>query len=365
MKKTFLLILFALCGTLSVAAKQSEEQLARTADSLHKLIFSIDTHNDTAICTNHPDKSYGVVKGQVTFPLMKEGGLDASLFAIYLDQGPRDDASLKKATEYARQEITLFKEHIERHRDEAAQAWCADDFLPLKAQGKSIVMFAIENGYALGKELENVKEFYDMGVRAITLSHNYNNDICDASRDTVAEWGGLSPFGYKVVEKMNELGIMVDVSHVASSTLQDVLECSKAPIIATHSGVWAIKNHPRNLKDEEIMAIAEKGGLIQVATGRFFLSHLPKAQVNVATLVDHIDYVKNLVGIEHVGIGTDFDGGGGVVGLEHAGKMKNVTIEMLRRGYTCDEIALFWGGNFLRFLKVVEKTAKNIRENKM
>lgn len=340
----------------------SDERLMEIADSLHRIMFSIDTHNDSAIAINHPGVDQGVTTGQVTFPLMKQGGLDASLFAIYIEQVKRTDKTRREARDMVVDEIAKFKEYINRHSSEAAQAWCSDDFLKLKREGKSIVMFAIENGFALEKNIENLKFFYDMGVRAITLSHNYNNDVCDASRDSVAEWGGLSPFGYEVVKKMNELGMMIDVSHVASSTLWDVLGVSKAPVFASHSGAWAMKNHPRNLKDEEIKAIAAKGGLIQVATGRFFLSNLPKSQVTVKHLVDHIDHVKSLVGAEHIGLGTDFDGGGGVVGLENAGKMKNITVELLRRGYTHEEIALFWGGNFLRFMKSVEQKAKELAQ---
>lgn len=361
MKKViFLSCLFlSICSLHEVRAQQEDdERLMEIADSLHKIIFSIDTHNDTAIAINNPDEDQGVKTGQVTFPLMKQGGLDASLFAIYLDQEPRTDQSRQAAKEKAIREIEKFKQYVNEHSSEAAIAYNSDDFLRLKKEGKSIVMFAIENGFAIGTDIDNLKLFYDMGVRAITLSHNYNNDICDASRDSVAEWGGLSPFGYEVVAKMNELGMMIDVSHTASSTLWDVLEASKAPVFASHSGAWEMKNHPRNLKDEEIIAIAEKGGLIQVATGRFFLSNLPSSQVTVKHLVDHIDHVKSLVGAEHIGIGTDFDGGGGVVGLENAGKMKNVTVELLRRGYTHEEIALFWGGNFLRFMKEVEKISK-------
>ena len=179
---------------------------------------------------------------------------------------------------------------------------------------------------------------------------------------TGPEHGGLSDFGRKVVRRMNELGMMVDISHAASGTVKDVLECSAAPIIASHSGVWAIKNHKRNLTDEELKAIAAKGGNIQVATGRFFLSTLPKKEVTVKHLADHIDHVRDQVGIEHAGLGTDFDGGGGVVGLENVSKMKALTIELLKRGYTPEELGLFWGGNLLRVWKEVEEVAKSLKK---
>lgn len=344
----------------SCSHNMSEEQLMAIADSLHKIFFTIDTHNDTAIALNHPDADYGVTKGQVTFPLMKEGGLDASFFAIFQDQGPRDDQSLEKAKQYAINEINMFKEYINQRSDEAGVAYTADDFLELKAQGKSAVMFAIENGWAIGKNIENVEMFYDMGVRYITLCHNFNNDICDSSRDTV-EHGGLSPFGIEVIKEMNRLGMMVDVSHASTSTLYDCIKVSSAPVVATHSSVKAIKDIPRNLTDDEMIAIAKKGGLVQIATGRFFLSTLPRNEVTVSHLVDHIDYAVNLIGIDYVGIGTDFDGGGGVVGLEDASKMKNITVEMLRRGYSHDDIRKFWGANVLRVMREIDDIGRTQR----
>lgn len=351
--------LFVLLGMLLpfIAFSQTDESILRAkADSLHRVIFSIDTHNDNAIFANHPDaEDYSVDKGQVSFPMMKQGGLDAAVFAIYLGQKGRTEDSLKMATEYAIREITLFKKYVAAHGDEAEIAYTADDFLRIKKSGKSAVMLGIENGYALGKDIKNVQMFYDMGVRVITLCHNYDNDVCDASRYTKGEWGGLSPFGEEVVREMNRLGMVIDVSHASTETLYDCVKLSTAPVVATHSGVYAIKNHPRNLTDKEMLALSENGGLVQLATGRFFLSNLPKKEVTVKHLVDHIDYAKRLVGADHIGIGTDFDGGGGVVGLENVSKMKNITIEMLSRGYTDEEIKMFWGDNFLRVLRICQK----------
>ena len=207
--------------------------------------------------------------------------------------------------------------------------------------------------------MEKIDEFYRRGVRCITLSHNSANSICDASMDKEAErYGGLSDFGYKVIERMNELGMVIDVSHASSSTLKDVLKYSKAPIAATHSGAWEVKNHKRNLTDDEMRAIAAKGGVIQCATGRFFLSVLPKKDVTIKHLVDHIDHMMKVVGPDHIGLGTDFDGGGGVVGLEDCSKMKSVTVEMLRRGYTPEQLGKFWGGNFIRVWEQVQNCSK-------
>ena len=362
MKKELLIIAVLLFSfNFRLSAQQDEARLQHEADSLHKVMFTIDTHIDTPVCTNHPEDDYGVEKGQVTFPLMKKGGLDAALFAVYIEQGPRDAQSLQKAVDYVKNEFLLFGKHLDSNSNVAAQAFDSEDFLKYKAQGKRIVMFSIENGYAIGKDLSNLDMFYDMGVRAITLSHNYNNDICDASRDSVADWNGLSPFGEQVVARMNELGMIIDLSHTSTSTLFDVIEKSKAPVIASHSAVRKLRNHARNLWDDESRALAGHGGLVQVAAEKYFLSATAPKKATVKTFVDHVDYVRNLVGIEHVGIGTDFDGGGGLVDLRNAGDMKNITVEMLRRGYTHDEIKMFWGGNFLRLLRQVEKISEELR----
>lgn len=349
---TFTLSLLASAILLTTfSTKLSAQSLEQQAAMIHKKFLTIDTHNDTALHINNPDAEYRVTKGQVTFPMMKEGGLDAALFAIFITQRERDDASLLSATKYVTDNLSRFRKYVEEYK-EVSIAYNSDDLLRNKSEGITSVVLAIENGYAVGKDLSNLEMFRDMGVRAITLCHNLNNDICDASMDKGPEHNGLSDFGVKVVQEMNRLGIIIDVSHASTETVFDVLKVSKKPVMASHSGVWSIKNHNRNLKDKEIKAIAAAGGLIQVATGRFFLSELPKDSVTVAHIADHIDYVKNLVGIEHVGIGTDFDGGGGVVGMENVSKMKNLTIELLKRGYTQRELELFWGGNFIKFLKV-------------
>jgi len=322
-----------------------------SADKLHKRIFSIDTHNDTALHINNPNSQARVTKGQVTFPFMKEGGLDAAVFAIYIGQGARDSASLVAATEYVKDNLLRFKKYVEDY-PQVSIAYCSEDLLRNKQNGVTSVVLAIENGYAIGKDISNLERFRDMGVRMMTICHNLNNDICDASMDKEGEHNGLSEFGKDVIKEMNRLGIIIDLSHASTKTLFDVVKLSKKPVIASHSGVYAIKNHNRNLKDYEMRAIAEKGGLIQIATGRFFLSDLPKDSVTVSHIADHIDYARKIVGIDHIGLGTDFDGGGGVVGLENASKMKNLTIELLKRGYSEEDLEKFWGGNFIKFLKV-------------
>ncbi len=358
MKKRYLYIfgfimgLIALCTQGANAQSQAlvNNRFVEAANRIHKKYLTIDTHNDTALHINNPDAQYRVTKGQVSFPMMKEGGLDAAIFAIFIGQKERDTKSLDSAINYVTENLERFRRYVENYKG-VSIAYNSQDLIRNKENGVTSVMLAIENGYAIGKDISNLEKFRDMGVRAITLCHNLNNDICDASMDKAPEHNGLSEFGVEVIKEMNRLGLIIDLSHASTKTLFDVLEVSSKPVVATHSGVYAIKNHNRNLKDQEIKAIAKKGGLIQVATGRFFLSELPKDSVTVSHIADHIDYVKNLVGIDHVGLGTDFDGGGGVVGMESASKVKNLTIELLKRGYSESDLGKFWGGNFIRFLR--------------
>lgn len=353
-----LISLILLLSSLSLLG-QDESAIAAKADSLHKVIFTIDTHNDYAIYANHPElDGYTVAKGQVSFPYMVEGGLDASVFAIYMGQAGRTPDSLQLAVEYGVKELTMFKEHVAKYSDYVEIAYTADDLLRIKKEGKKAVLLSLENGYMLGKDIENVQMFYDMGIRLITLCHFGDNDVCDSANGSKGEWGGLSPFGVEVVKEMNRLGMIVDMSHCSRTTVEDCLELSTTPIVASHSGVYNIKQIPRNLTDVEIHKIAQKGGYIGLPSGRYFLSFLPKKEVYVSHIIDHVDYVKDLVGKDYIGIGTDFDGGGGTVGFENMTKVKELTKEMLRRGYTDEEIECFWGKNFLRVFREVEAKAQ-------
>ncbi len=365
MKKLALLLAvqFLFIGTY---AQTSDAEYQKKADEIHRKYLTIDTHNDTAMYLNHPDgEDWSVTKGQVSFPLMKQGGLDAAFFAIYLDQGPLRDSSRDSVYRYAMEEIRLFKEYVAKRSGEAAIACSPEDLYKLKKKGKSIVVLALENGYGIGTDIEKVDAFYNAGCRYITLCHNYTNDICDASRYVNPNGhGGLSEFGKQVVKRMNELGMLVDVSHASTSTLYDVIKLSKAPIFASHSAVRAIKDHPRNLTDQEIKDIAATGGVIQIATGRWCLTNAPKSETSVKHLADHIDHIKALVGPEHIGLGTDFDGGGGMIDFEDCSKMKNLTVELLKRGYTEKELEMFWGGNFMRVWKETVKVAKELGKSK-
>ena len=363
--KKIALLLAAQLLFIGAWAQDSDEALYKKAEEIHKKYLTVDTHNDSAMYYNHPDDKYTVSKGQVTFPKMKEGGLDAAFFAIFLDQGPLSDNSRDSVYQVAMEEIRMFREYVAQRSDEAAFATSPKELYKLKKQGKRAVVLALENGYGVGLDLAKVDSFYNAGCRYITLCHNYTNDLCDASRyENPNGHGGLSEFGKEVVVRMNELGMLVDVSHASTSTLYDIIKLSKAPVFASHSSVRAIKDHPRNLTDQEIKDIAATGGVIHIATGRWCLTDAPKSETKIVHLADHIDHIKNLVGPEHIGLGTDFDGGGGMVDFQDCTRMKDLTVELLRRGYTEKELEMFWGGNFMRVWEQTIKVAKEMAKNK-
>jgi membrane dipeptidase len=292
--------------------------------------------------------------------------------------------------------------------DLATLALKADDLARIEKTGKRAIYIGMENGFPLAKDLSRVEEFYKLGVRYITLCHSYHNDICDSSSDSKpAENNGVSEFGKLVIAEMNRLGMMIDVSHASDKSFFDVLELSKTPVIASHSSVRAIASNNRNMTDEMIKRLAEKGGVIQIClldayikdpdttTVKFqelkrlrkihqttfnqmdekekeaFNQEWEKARAknpeempSVKDLVDHIDHVKNLVGIDYVGIGSDFDGGGGLRDCMDVSQFPNITLELLRRGYTEPEIRKIWGGNLLRVFREVEKQAEKSKNGR-
>ena len=347
------LLLFAALGF--TAQTDQDAQLLKRADKLHNKIIAIDTHTDTALALTRDKVDLSRV--QADFAKLREGRVDCCFYPIFVDQGPLTDASRDSAYHWTIDKMKAIRAYIQARPKEAAIALTAADIVKNKKRHKLSLVMGIENGYPIGKDLSKLKDFYDLGTRIVTLSHNYDNDICDASRYPQNTWGGLSPFGKELVKEMNRLGVIVDCSHASTSTLYDCLELSTAPVICSHSCVYAIKDHPRNLTDDEIRAIAAKGGVIQVTTGRWALSWLPSPEVNIGVFCDHVEYIRNLVGVEYVGIGTDFDGGGGMKELEDASKMKFITVELMRRGWTDHELELFWGGNFLRVMRAVENAA--------
>ena len=350
--KRFTLFIFFILYTLNFVNAQ-DERLKIIADSLHRTFISIDTHNDASIRINNSDRVLSSV-GQVSFPLMKEGGVDVAFFAAYIAQGPRTANGHQRAFENVDNQLKGLKAYLQKHAGEAELAFTPNDMKRIKPTGHSTMVLSIENGYCLGTDISKVKYFSDLGVQMMTICHNGNNELCDSHRDTI-QFGGLSPFGREVIKEMNRLGMMIDVAHASKATVLEVAALSEHPIMTSHSGAYALYNNLRNVSDEEIVAIAAKGGLIQVGIGSFFLSPLPKTEVSVKHIVDHIDHVVKIAGIEHVGIGSDFDGGAGVSDCNNMGEMKNITVELLRRGYTYNQIAMIWGGNVMRMMEQVQQ----------
>lgn len=327
----------------------------KRAKAIHNRIITLDSHTDTPMIfpgTFDIGKKEG---GKVNLPFMEEGHIDATFMVAYIPQGERDDTSLQQATAYAKERLEQVIRQAHLHPDRMGIARNETDIRRLKAEGCKAILLGIENGYALGKQMDHLRMFKEMGVSYITLCHNGDNDICDSARGK-AEWNGLSPFGKEVVRKMNELGIMIDISHAADKTIYDVLEISNSPIIASHSSARALCNHPRNLPDDLLRAIADKGGVIQVCLYKGFI-HEEAEHASLSDVIRHIEHIIQVAGIDHVGIGSDFDGDGEVIGCRATNELINITTRLLKLGYTEKDIQKIWGGNFLRVMAAVQSLA--------
>lgn len=333
----------------------SEATLFKKAKEIHRNSLIVDSHCDTPMKFT-PGFNFGQRHEdvKVDLPKMQEGREDAVFMVAYLHQESRDEEASQAATQKAIDILYQITEQVKQNQSQVGIAYNVDDLLYLKNAGKKAIFLAIENGYAIGKNIANLSMFKDMGITYITLCHNGSNDICDSAKGE-PEHNGLSDFGREVVKEMNRLGIIVDISHANAKTVQDVLEISKAPIIASHSSARALCDHPRNLTDDQIRAIAAKGGVVQVCLYNWFLSKQPNPTILDA--VAHINHIVRLVGIDHVGIGTDFDGDDTekLIGCRAANEIINLTVELLRQGYTPEELHKLWGDNILRVLNTVQR----------
>jgi membrane dipeptidase len=350
---------------------------------------------------------------------MEEGGLGAAFLIVYVGQAPTlDSASFARANASAMEKFDAIHRLTEELAPARAEiAYTAADARRIHAAGKRVIFIGVENGFPLGSDLGNVKRFYDRGGRYLSLAHNGHSQLSDSNtgeRDGVWLHNGLSPLGRQVIAEMNRLGMMIDVSHPSKASMLQTVALSKAPIIASHSGVRALCNHSRNMDDEQLDALKKNGGVIQLvafnsytkcnpakdaeraaavdalrkeygitATGRAEVTAAIQALPNetrnaflakqeeitarrypadppatVKDFVDHIDYVVKRIGIDHAGISSDFDGGGGVDGWRSASESLNVTVELVRRGYSAEQIAKIWGGNLLRVMERVEAVSK-------
>ncbi len=405
-----LLALIALGGC--VAAGDNEADLVARAREIHDRVMAMDTHVDIPFNFATEEVDPGVRgRFQVDLPKMREGGLDAAFFIVYVGQTERTPENYEKAKADAMTKFNaIHRMTSELYPDQIELAYTPDDVERIHREGKLVAMIGIENGYVIGTDLSLLRKYHELGARYITLAHGGHNDIADSATprpqlgDAEEEHGGLSEFGERVVAEMNRLGIMVDVSHISKNAMMHAVRVSKAPVIASHSSVTALADVPRNMDDEQLLAMKENGGVVQIVafdsyvkapdperleairqlreslgiTGPGGLRSLTEEQraeyerrmaeidarwprATVSDFVDHIDYAVKLIGIDHVGIASDFDGGGGVIGWADASETFNVTLELVRRGYTEEEIAKLWGGNLLRVWREVERVAAELQ----
>ncbi|MEG0891387.1 MAG: dipeptidase [Bacteroidales bacterium] len=362
---------------------------------LHKEAFVIDSHCDTPLALiNGINPGTRNKTGHVDFIRMKEGGVDASFFAIYTSNKLMPD----EATRRALQLLAQVYDAVDNNCDKVGLALSVRDGRELKSKGLVAIFIGMENGLPIQKDLSLLRLFYKMGVRYMTLTHAGNNEICDSCAPKEKKWNGVSPFGREVIAEMNHLGMIIDVSHISDEAFYDVLKYSKAPVVATHSCCRALSNHPRNMTDQMIKDLAAAGGVIQINFYPAFLSEeyakdfwplcdafdnaqdalranpksnkakieFKQAESNMFALnrpsykllIDHIEHVIKLVGVNHVGLGTDYDGIETCpVGLEDISKMGLITEELSNRGYLDSDIKLILGENFLRVFNEIEKLA--------
>jgi len=397
---------------------REEERLMAEAKKIHQDAITLDSHVDIGGARYAtPDMDPGIENPRLKCDLvkMRKGGMDGVFLAVYVGQRPAlDEAGFKAAYEAAMVKFEAVRRLTEQmHPDKCHLVTTPDGVRKTVRTEKRAIMIGIENGYPIGNDLSLIGKYYDLGARYITLSHSGHNQICDSSGPEQPMHGGLSEFGKRVVTEMNRLGMMIDVSHVSEKTFWDVIKSSKAPIIASHSGCMALSPHDRNLTDEQLRALARNGGVVQiVALGSFLKPDSPERRQALAALrqelgfqrtgrqdrqamsaeqreqmeklfevyqermkevdaryptadlkvfVDHIDHAIKVAGIDHVGIGTDFDGGGGIRGFNDHSEALNVTVELLRRGYSGKQIRKIWGENLLRVWRQVEKAGERLR----
>jgi len=401
--KPLIILAFALCSSVLHAQTYDDPEIKAKAARIHEAALTLDTHGDLPnFMISRPDfdisKSHDpyVTGSRIDLPRMKQGGLDAMFFAVYLGQGPRTPEGYADAKTRAMAQFDLIHGIVEKHPDLAGLATTPEDAYALEKEGKRAIFIGVENGWTIGKDLSLLQTYYDLGARYLTLTHTRNNDICDSSTDQ-PEHRGLTPFGIEVVKEMNRIGMIIDVSHISDESFYDCLKYSKTPIVATHSSARALFDHPRNLTDQMIKDMAAKGGVVQMNMLGSYLKSQPTARVEAlaalrekypnmrdlseeqraerakemqeinrkfpeepATLqlvMDHIDHIVQLVGVDYVGIGPDLDGGGGVKGMYDVSEAGNITYELVKRGYSEEDIKKIWSGNFFRVMKEAQRVA--------
>ncbi|WP_127020352.1 dipeptidase [Flagellimonas beolgyonensis] len=426
MKQFYLLL--STIALISCAEKQPKatENLEEKARRIHDAVITIDTHDDINVKNFTDSINYTQnLDTQVNLPKMREGGLDVAWLIVYTGQDTLSTDGYAKASDNAMSKFEAIHKLCEEIApDQIELALTSADVRRIVDSGKKVAMIGVENAYPIGEDLSKIEEYQKLGARYISLAHNGHSQFSDSNtgeQDSVWLHNGLSDLGKQAVAEMNRVGIMIDVSHPSKEAMKQMIELTKAPIIASHSSARALCNHSRNLDDEQLLLMKENGGVVQtVAFSSYlntekhearadymkqvyqkvadslgvdwyersqfatlskeqrdaFFEYYPKVvniakelaekdpnippAVNVSDFVDHIDYMVKLIGIDHVGISSDFDGGGGIEGWSDASETFNVTLELVKRGYTEEEIAKLWGGNLLRVLDEVQAVAQTM-----
>ncbi len=395
----------ALFATPTIALAQTPTDAEAAA--IHDRILVLDSHADVLLRST--PKRYYLPDGgsRADLPHLEKGGVDAIVLAVAVGPGPRDAAGIAAARREADEKLARIEAFAAAAPDRVGLALSAADAERLNGEGKIAVLVGFQNSRSIGKDLSQIDRLYGEGVRVFAFDHAGHNDFADSSRpqtgEPLREHGGLSAVGREAVTKLNDLGVLIDVSQLSTEALLQTVALSRVPVAATHSAARALIENGRNLSDAELDAIKAKGGVVQVTPFTSYLTlpdgaslarfaairatyglaagyastydgseALPEAKRSVyldeisaartkaslADFVNHIDYIAKRIGWQHVGIGTDFDHGAGVLGFDSAAEAPNVTRELLRRGYTDTQVAAIWGGNFLRVLAAAEAGRK-------
>ena len=394
MKNLCILILVSFFISCQEKSTNPDIALIQKAQLIHMKTLTLDTHDDINVKNFTDSLNYSMdTDTQVNLPKMERGGLDVAWFIVYTGQGELTEEGYQKAAANAQAKFEAIHRLVDQYAaNKIGLAHSRASLDSLRKIGKRTAMIGVENAYPIGENLLEVKRYYDLGARYMSLAHNGHNQFSDSNTgefDGSTKHKGISELGKRVIDSMNYYGIMVDLSHPSKESIRQTIAHSKAPVIASHSSARALSDHPRNLDDEQLEWIKEKGGVVQTVALALFvnkekhekykaawealedktdtlaLEALKKKTppVDISDFVDHIDYIKNKIGIDHVGISSDFDGGGGVEGWKDASETFNVTLELVKRGYTKEEIAKIWSGNLLRVLDEVEAVAAQLQAN--
>ena len=340
--------------------------LLTSCNSLSNPIITIDTHDDINTMYFTDSINYTMDRDtKLNLLKMIAGGLDVAWLVVYTAQGELNEEGYANAMDNAIDKFDAIDRLVNKYAPNQIElALSSDDVRKIHAKGKKVAMIGVENAYPMGLDTSNVRKFWERGARYVSLAHNGHSQFSDSNTgefDGTALHDGLSDLGKEVVGLLNYYGLMIDISHPSKKAIKEMIELSKAPVVASHSSARALRDHPRNLDDEQLELIKNNGGVIQTTALGSFLTDRKDPPPNMSDFMDHIDYMVQKIGIDHVGISSDFDGGGGIVGWNDASETMNVTDALRERGYSDSEIAKLWGGNLLRVLDEVQQIAKELQ----